>query len=243
MGAATAVGLGTAALIGGIHQSRQARKAGKRQAEAMMRASDATERQYLQTREDLAPWTRAGRSALRRYKEAVLEGDISGFKESPGYQYQLEQGEKALSRAQAARGRFFSPRAALELQKHGQGLASQEYGNYLARLSGLSQTGQLAAAQTGQFGDAATQQMGQQNIGAASALAQRDMAQSQAFTNFLNVMAPFAYSQRFSANRQNLQGGFGQTSLGSTFDDDLSAGGGATRTGLSIYPQGSPWKR
>ena len=46
----------------------------------------------------------------------------------PGYQFRLEEGQKALERSAAARGTLLTGGTAKALQRYGQGLASQEYG-------------------------------------------------------------------------------------------------------------------
>lgn len=55
----------------------------------------------------------------------------------PGYKFQLEQGQSALERSQAARGGLLSGRAMKEAMSFGQGLASNAYGAHLDRLQGL----------------------------------------------------------------------------------------------------------
>lgn len=49
------------------------------------------------------------------------------FRNDPGYQFRLEQGQQALERSQAARGGLLSGRALRETQELGQGLADQSY--------------------------------------------------------------------------------------------------------------------
>lgn len=58
---------------------------------------------------------------------------------SPQYQFQLQQGNQALDRQQAAKGNYFSGAALKQAQDYGQGLASQtaqQYYNNLAQQSG-----------------------------------------------------------------------------------------------------------
>ncbi len=101
---------------------------------------------------------------------ASLKGEIAGLEsraaalpppgqpsydvtKSPGYQFRLAEGEKALQRAQTAGGRRLSGRAVKEGQRYAQDYASGEYGNYLDRLYrlagfGSSAVGTSAAAGT-----------------------------------------------------------------------------------------------
>ena len=70
-----------------------------------------------------------------------------GYEASPGYQWQLEQGQKAIDGSAAARGNVFSSGTLDRQQQMGQGLAAQDYGNHLARLMGVSSMGQNSVAQ------------------------------------------------------------------------------------------------
>jgi hypothetical protein len=146
----------TAVVAGGIlgsavYSDQQQQKAAKRSEAAFLKGLSQEERQFQQTREDLSPYREAGKNALEQYNKTI-GGDYSGFTSTPDYQFGLEQGEKALGRAQAARGNYFSPRAMNELSRYGQGYGSQRLTSYLSRLQGLSSMGQTASAQTGQFG-------------------------------------------------------------------------------------------
>ena len=62
--------------------------------------------------------------------------------DDPSYQWRFQQGQQAVERSQAASGLLNSGNAAIELQKYGQGAASQEYGAEFSRLlSGLQGVG------------------------------------------------------------------------------------------------------
>lgn len=76
----------------------------------------------------------------------------SDFREDPGYQFALSQGQQALQRAQAAKGDLLSGAAVKALTDYNQGMADQQYGaaydryntnqnNLYSRLTGLSTTG------------------------------------------------------------------------------------------------------
>jgi len=62
----------------------------------------------------------------------------------PGYQFRQSEGAKGVERSAAARGGLFSGRAAKDLTRFNQGLASSEFGNAWNRLSGLAGIGQNA---------------------------------------------------------------------------------------------------
>lgn len=96
------------------------------------------------------PQRQAGNAALAQLQAALLGGDTSGFTQSPGYQFRMQEGQKAIERAAAAAGGFGSGSNLKDLTRFGQGVASQEYGDYVSRLLGLQQVGAQATAQSAQ---------------------------------------------------------------------------------------------
>jgi hypothetical protein len=67
------------------------------------------------------------------------------YKESTGYQFRVDQGMAGIEGSRAARGVLNSGASAKALQDYGQGMASQEFGNYMDQTSRLAgQQGQVA---------------------------------------------------------------------------------------------------
>lgn len=60
----------------------------------------------------------------------------AGFKESPDYQFRLKEGENALMRGQAARGKLLSGEGVKEGLNFASNLASGEFGNFMTRAGG-----------------------------------------------------------------------------------------------------------
>lgn len=141
---AGAAGIGSA-VIG----ARSADKA----ADAQKDASDAQialQREiYDNQTKRFRPYNRAGRNALSAYEFELGLGDkpkgYQGFEATPGYDFRLQQGMDAVQGSAAASGGLFSGRSMKALNDYGQGMASQEYGNYLNRLGGMVDSGQGAA--------------------------------------------------------------------------------------------------
>jgi hypothetical protein len=77
---------------------------------------------------------------------------FSAFQESPGQKFLREQGERAILRRQAALKNLSGGDTLAALQERGIGLAAQQQGTFLDRLSQLSGRGQQAATNIGQFG-------------------------------------------------------------------------------------------
>lgn len=95
---------------------------------------------------------------------------IDAFQAGPGYQFQVDQGIDAITRAANAGGIGIGGNLLQESQRFGQGLANQEYNSYLDRLGragefGAGLEGQVAGARTnrdlttsGRLADIAMQQ-------------------------------------------------------------------------------------
>jgi hypothetical protein len=95
--------------------------------------------------------------------------DMSAFFESPDYQFNLQEGQKAVDRSLVSRGRALSGQGVKEGERYASGLASREYGSFMDRLlqqAGLGSTGIGASAAAGAN---AASNIGQayQNAGAA----------------------------------------------------------------------------
>jgi len=131
-------------------------KAAKAQKNAANQQIAEQRRQYDQTRTDYAPWRAAGESALSRLNNEMTGGATSAFTETPGYDFRLSEGVKAAERSAAARGRLGSGATMKAVQRYGEGLASNEYGNWWNRNAGLAGVGQAATDATANYGQQAT---------------------------------------------------------------------------------------
>ncbi len=157
-------------LFGGLFGGANAGQQGSAGAgAALANAATAAANQYLYG-EDKAlgqfkrnyfdPYSRAGDQGINMLASALgLRGPRGragaqwAFRVSPGYQFALGQGLQGVDRGASARGLLGSGNAAMALNEYAQGLANQEYGNWLNRLTGLGSQGlQAAAGQTGRQG-------------------------------------------------------------------------------------------
>lgn len=143
------------------------------------------QRQFDLTRSDMMPWMNAGKGALGDM-QALNSGDFSKFYQSPDYQFALDQGFKSLDRSAASRGRLYSGGYGQDLVNYGQGLATQNYGNYYGRLADLAGIGQSTATNLGTFGQNKANAISSQytNIGNARASAYQGYA--KAWSDFEN---------------------------------------------------------
>lgn len=163
--------LGSAALgLGGsIISSNAAKSAASKQAKAAQRAQA-----------QFAPFTNVGQGAVTTLGQLFGIGpdgqqtnaDFSRFFESPDYEFARSEGLKALEFSNAAKGQLSSGNNMRDLVQFGQGLATQNFGNYFNRLLQLSQLGSNAAAgQAQQIGNEG-QAQASGIVGSANALNQ-----------------------------------------------------------------------
>lgn len=141
------------------------------------------------------------------------------LKNSPGYQFRLNQGLEALGNSGSARGGAFSGNMMKAISDYGQGTASDEYWKLINALMQMSSSGQNAAANLGGFGANVASNVGSNIIGAGNANAAGIVGAGNAITNSLPYLI-------------NRGGGFG----GGGFGGGGSSGGGFGGSGFSDLP-------
>jgi hypothetical protein len=218
--ATTAAILGGASILGGILGSSSASKAAKAQAQAAQQSAQLQREMYQQTRSDLSPFRVAGQTALGNYGSLLGLGGpqaygaaLSVYKESPFLADLIGKTQKSVEAANAARGRLNSGGTTAELADRTNQLYLGDFNNYLSRLSGLSETGQNAAAQTGTFGANAAAQQGSALMAAGNARANGYINQANAWGNVLGQLGGIygAYQGgAFGGGGGGFGGGFGK---------------------------------
>ncbi|CAG9256005.1 hypothetical protein [Paraburkholderia caribensis] len=203
------ISAGTAALIGGglaaaggvasaVISSNGAKSAANTQAQAAENAAQVQQQQYTQTRSDLQPYRDLGTSYIPQLKTALANPLLTATfsaptaaqaAATPGYQFTLDNGLKAVQNSASARGLGASGAALKGASTYATGLADATYGdtynralqtfttnqntasNNVNRLLGIVGTGQNAAALTGSLGAQATNGIASSltSAGAASA--------------------------------------------------------------------------
>lgn len=136
-----------ASLAGGIYSASQTGKA----ADAQLQAAREAQAMFK-------PWIDAGGWAIGQGANMLgkngAEAAKNAFTQDPGYQWRLEQGNKAIERNAAARGNLYSGKYLKDMTRFNQGEASQEFGNSFNRLMSVAGMGQTA---TGSGADYRTQ--------------------------------------------------------------------------------------
>jgi hypothetical protein len=166
----------------GVSQTNQANSIGTQQNATLQQGANA------------APYTSAGAGAANQLS-SLLGSPGGGWNQSfqaptaaqaaatPGYQFQLQQGENALQNSAAANGGLLSGNEAAAQQQYGQGLASTnyqqtynnafqnyqqnyaQYQNQIGNLQNLTNTGQTATGQVNALNQAGAQNQGALNYG------------------------------------------------------------------------------
>jgi hypothetical protein len=158
VGAAVAGGVASGAVgLVGSALSKGAAAGGASDAQAVL----------AQQRADLSPFRTAGGSAVGVASDLAgangpdaATAAMANFHTDPGYQFQLDQGLRAVDAGAASKGILRSGATIKAEDTFGTGLADQSFTNYYNRLFGLSQLGEQAAA------------AGSQTAGTAGTLAQ-----------------------------------------------------------------------
>lgn len=162
----------------------EAKKAAKVQQEGYQQAGETYRQAGDTALSRFEPYSRPSLDANRMIGQ-VLQGDYSGFYQSPDYQFRLEQGNRALENSAAARGGLLSGAQLKAAQGYGQDLASTEYGNWYNRLAGLRSEGLGIARNQANIGMTTAQNVADTQLGAAGARASGYMADA----NIKNYLA------------------------------------------------------
>ncbi|NIA67771.1 hypothetical protein HBA54_04135 [Pelagibius litoralis] len=155
-GVGAVVGAGTS-LLG----AREARKAADKN-------RDFSYDIYKQQRADTAPYRQTANLALSNLRDTYITGD-KDFRTSPGYDFRVGEGVKALDRSAAARGRLNSGGQAKALTRFGQDIGSAEYDRGFNRMTSLAGLGSGAVAQDNTAANSLMVNVGDANRNAALA--------------------------------------------------------------------------
>lgn len=141
-----AVGVAGASLVSGVVGGNRAANQRERAAGNAINEQNVA---YGQADEFLQPRAEQEQSAMEQVNRLLgLSGespDYSAFRASPGYQFQLDQGQQAIERSAAARGGLQSGNTLAAVTQFGQGLADTTFRNYLSDVMQLQNQGVDAA--------------------------------------------------------------------------------------------------
>ena len=162
----------------------------------------------------------------RKYATENARGasEYQGFTATPGYQFRVDEGNNAINAMAGARGGLVSGATMQALQERGQNLATEEYGNYMNRLSGLTGMGMSAAGNQASAG-------ANYASGASNALANQGNAQAAGYIGQRNaLMGGINTGLNIYGYMQGMNGGTGGGGIGtpggSIWNGGNSYGGG-----------------
>ena len=168
-----------AKMIKAAGYSQQAAATMAEQQRANLAESQArTEAATKQAQEYMNPWREAGTDALGKLQKKIDDGP-GEFKRSPGYQFRLDEGQKAIERGAAARGGVLSGAATKAAMKYGQRFATEDYDRFLGRyyesmepLERMSGQGMSASERMGGYGMTGARDMATQGQTATDRIGQ-----------------------------------------------------------------------
>lgn len=201
------IGAGTTAAVG-LYGAHQAGKAADAQSASASQSLDLQKQMFDEQNKLNAPFRENGLAGQNRLMDLLgLSGktDAAGygagaktfgtgdFQADPGYQWRLDQGQKAIERSAAARGGVLSGAAVKAATNYSQGAASQEYGNAYNRfqtdkasvlnpLQSLAGQGQSAAGTMGQAASA-------YGTNAGNTMTQAGNAQASGYVGSANALS------------------------------------------------------
>lgn len=186
-----------------------ANKGAKAQKGAANSSIAEQQREYDLSRQDQLPFLQAGQNAVN-LQQQYLNGDTSGFDNSPDYKFALQQGTSQLDRGATARGNLWGGGADADRIALGQGLATQYANNYWNKLAGMAGQGQSSATTLGGLGANMANNIGNAYTNAGQARASSYAAGANAIGNFGGQLANYFGSQN-SGNYYNPTYGNGGT--------------------------------
>jgi hypothetical protein len=237
MGATAVIGSG---LLGAASNIFGASSAANAQKKAAQTAANTQLMMFNAMSKDLAPYRAIGGQASDYIGNnlqsliAPINMDQASLEKTPGYQFTLKQGLKAVQNSAAARGLGVSGAAMKGASDYATGLANKTYldqfnvantnaTNTWNRLFGTAGLGANAAAMTGQAGLTTGQGIGNNLMSAGNAQAGANMAMGNAGANLFNGLGGYAMYQSLKnpgggfwgsgGNNSNAWAGYNQTGL------------------------------
>lgn len=119
---------------------------------------------------------------------ATQGADFSGFYQSPGYQFRMQEGMNALTGNAATRGALQSGATQKALLKYGQNYASNEFGQYMNQLFNVAGLGQTSTGQTNALSSNYAANVSNNNMASAQARASSYGTQANAWGNALGTL-------------------------------------------------------
>ncbi len=258
-------------LFGGLFGGSASQKAAQQYEQGLQQAQSELEGQEQQGEQNYAPFLSAGQNAttelssllgtpgqglLQNWNQTFQAPTAAQAAQTPGYQFQLQQGTQAMQNSAAAQGGLLSGRTLADLNNYAQGTASTNYqntfnnaltqyqsayntflnnqNNQYSRLMGLSGEGLQAAG-----GDSALLQ----NLGGdiASTMAQKGAAAAQGTIGQANAIGGAINGISNSIGQGFMLNALSGTNSPATFNGGSFNGAPAPALGTPSYMPGTPY--
>jgi hypothetical protein len=262
--AAAGIGAGGSIAASGA-QSSAANNAANLQSQNQQSSLAEQQREFNINQQNMAPWLQAGTQGINALSSLLStpgQGLLTPWtqqfnaptaeeaSQTPGYQFQLQQGEGAIQNSQAAQGGLIGGNAMTALNNYAQGTASanyqQVYNNALTQYQQAYNTFQ--GNQTNEFnrlaslsgaGQTAATTLGQQGQAAASNITNINATAGQQIGNSL-MAAGGATASGYAGLANSLSGGIGNINQYMMLQNLLNGQGGGAQTntipGLGSMP-------
>ena len=173
-------------ILGGVLANRSAGRAVDAQSAAAQEANALQKYMYDTTRADYAPYREAGYTALNRLQNLLQNpGQI---RNEPGYQFQRNEGMRALNANAAARGMTYSGAQAKALQQYGNDYATNKLNESYNRLASIAGIGQQATGSVANAGQNYASGVGNNLIGMGNANAAAALMRGSTYQNMLGSL-------------------------------------------------------
>ena len=140
----------------------------------------------------LAPWTEAGADALQQITQLLAAGP-GEYEESPGYQFQLQEGLNAIQNSAASKGKLLSGQTQKGLVGYAENVASQDYQSWLNNwykslnpYYSLATMGGSVGSGVGAMGTQTGANIGQNIVGAGEAIGGGQLGSASAWIQGLS---------------------------------------------------------
>lgn len=222
-----------AAVVGGVASTIASGKASSTAQKVATQNNALQTDIYNQNKAALSPYEGAGTGASSTINAALgLGGDataasnaFNAFTNSDGYQFRLQQGQKAVTSALGARGYLDSGAAQKSLLTYGQGAASDEFQRWMQGLQTQQGVGLTAASAQAGVGQGFANAVSANNNNAANVSA------NAALSNAGTINSTVGSALSAYALNQGLHSSYGNAALGGS----ANAYGVNNGTGDNVY--------
>lgn len=153
-------------IMGDLTGQTAAQQAANAQTQAADSAIAMQTNMYNQQQANAAPYIQSGQQNLATLNADMANGSLTNqmtmqqFQQSPGYQFQLQQGQQAVQRSAASKGLLNSVGTQQNLDSYSQGLANQDYQQALTNFTNNQQQRYNMLSSMANMGQTANNQMG-----------------------------------------------------------------------------------